>query len=174
MRGRPRVNWFVFFWELERLRRQSLWLPYGALGFNSAEGRVGGAFDALWEGPAGGRGGVWRVIDRWRGGVYSASIGRMGAGAASSLKIANALLFPPRNSQESYLWIKRGCETSQRWTLHNNDSTQNKQLWQNNSYSNIKNTKCHYKIKEQCFEPVSLSNWTDLDHCVLFLGCIIN
>ncbi len=87
------------------------------------------------------------------GGVYSASIGRMGAGAASSLKIANALLFPPRNSQESYLWIKRGCETSQRWTLHNNDSTQNKQLWQNNSYSNIKNMNCHYKIKEQCFEP---------------------
>lgn len=104
----------------------SLWLPYGALCFNSAEveresGRVGGAFGALWEGPAAGGGGVWRVIDRWRGGVYSTSIGRMGAGAASSLKIANALLFPPRNSQESYLWIKRGCETSQRWTLHNND-----------------------------------------------------
>lgn len=118
-----------------------LWLPYRALCFNSAEveresGRVGGAFAALWEGTAGGggggrggaswgRGGVWQVMDRWRGGVYSTSIGRMGAGAESSLKVANALLFPPRNSQESYLWIKRGCETSQICTtMTKNKSTQ--------------------------------------------------
>lgn len=62
-------------WSPQRSSRQSgsLWLPYGALCFNSAEveresGWGGGAFGALWEGPAGGggggRGGVWRVIDR--------------------------------------------------------------------------------------------------------------
>lgn len=53
----------------------SVWVIV-ALCFNSAEveresGRVGGAFAALWEGTAGGgggvlwgRGGVWQVIDR--------------------------------------------------------------------------------------------------------------
>lgn len=43
------------------------------------------------------------AVNGGEGRVYSASIGRSGAGAPSSLKVSNALLFPPRNSQESYL-----------------------------------------------------------------------
>lgn len=48
-------------------------------------------------------GGLLEGIQRRGRRVYSTSIGRMGAGTPSSLKVANALLFPPRNSQESYL-----------------------------------------------------------------------
>lgn len=50
-------------------RHGLLWLACRALCFNSAEveresGRVGGVFATLWEGPAGGGGGAWQVIDR--------------------------------------------------------------------------------------------------------------
>lgn len=68
--------------------------------FAGRRGRSGG----VWR-EGDGDGGVWLLEGVHGGGgrVYSTPIGRMGAGAPSSLKVANALLFPPRNSQESYL-----------------------------------------------------------------------